>query len=275
MYSPVETALRTIYHNIPVEILNLCFQPEENRVSLDDLIHERVIVDRVMHDLNVVAGKITQILLTPQMIKPAHMPNPGIYGMSQAHAIYTIPPELREYKNIASVISIRYPYVQYDGVTVPSMYSGSYSSQNNVGSLACQVLDSYTFASATPMPTPINLMGHQIKLIPISFATAQNSQWILNCRLAYDEEFSNLNNQAFMSFAELCLCATKAYIWTKLRIQIESEVTMSGQAFGVIKEIVDSYADQQDKYIELRNQVQGAATSLDPEELQRTLIEYV
>ncbi len=270
MANVIETCLRRIYHSIPHEILNLAFKPEKHE-TLDHCIHEKVIHDRVLHDSNLVGGRAKQIVLKRDWVEVADTPAPFIFGNSQTYSIYRIPPEHRENRMLSSVIELRYPYTMNDGMQLPNAGIGAGFGMNTAGGLACQALEAQTWAHAIPLPTPILVSGHQVKLIPASVSQVQEIDWILTCRLNYDSEFTNLNNQAILPLVELTMCAVKAYIFNELVLKIDTAYIVGGQAMGRLKDIVDSYSDQNDRYLELLRQFNGASTVLDGELRRRRI----
>ena len=116
-------------------------------------------------------------------------------------------------------------------------------------------------------PTPILKEGHLVYIYPPQSA---HIDWILVCRLAYDDEFSNLNDSAVYSLMQLIECATKAYVYNTLVLKIDAAKLEGGYEFGKFKEIVESYADQNEKYDELLLNFRGGAL-LDPERIARVI----
>lgn len=269
MANVIEACIRRIYHNIPAEVLNLAFRPEKHE-TMDHCIHEKVIHDRVLFDSNLVGGRAKQIVLKSSWIEIADTPAPFIYGSSQTYCIYRIPAADRENRMLSSVIELRYPYTLYDGMQMANMGMNP-NTGNTAGGLACQALEGQTWAHAIPLPTPLLLSGHQVKLIPATLSQMQDMDWILTCRLNYDAEFTNMNNQAILPLVELVLCAVKAYIFNELVLKIDNAYVVGGQAMGRLKEIVDSYSDQNERYLELLRSFNGASTVLDPEIRRRRI----
>lgn len=88
---------------------------------------------------------------------------------------------------------------------------------------------------------------------------------LLKCRLEYDIDFTNLTPNAVIQFSEVVLAATKAYVWTKLVVKIDQGVSLSGQEIGVIRNIIDEYAGQNDRYNVIKEEFHGSAEILDVE----------
>lgn len=270
MANIIQACLNRIYHSIPQDILNLTFKPDRNE-TLDHKIHELVIKDRVLFDCNLVGGRPKEIVLRKHWVEIANTPAPFIYGQSKTYSIYRIPPEDRENRMLSSVISLRYPYTIHGGLQVPNVGLGMGLGFNHAGGIACQALEGQTWANAVPLPTPILLSGHQVKLVPATVSQIQDIEWILTCRLNYDEEFTNMNNQAILPLVDLTLCAVKAYIFNELVLKADMAYVVSGQQMGRIKEIIDSYSSENDRYLELLRNFNGGAVSLDSENRRRLL----
>lgn len=270
MANVVEACLKRIYHNIPVQILELAFNPNENE-TLDHLIHEKVIHDRILFDCNLVAGKYKTIQLDPRWIESAMIPNSVVFNNSSAFNIYRIPPEARENRMLSSVIELRHvyasPYLGAMGISMPGMGG------NTAGDIACQALQGQTFSKAVPLPTPILVSGHQVKLIHTTMPQIQEIPWILMCRLNYDSEFTNLNPQAVLPLVDLTVSAVKTYIYNELVLKIDSAYIVGGHAMGRLKEIVDSYSDQGEHYLQLLRDFNGGAVSLDGESRRRRIMD--
>ena len=226
MANPIEACLKEIYIQIPKKILELAFLPRKRMITLDKCIQDDVIIPKVLYDCNIVGGKLYTIVLKPSWAVESRLPdNYSVYS-GDTYCIYRIPPEARENRPIADCISVNYPgYINglAAGVnTAPNLGMMGYG--NNVGNMACQVLNASN-GSGIAAPTPIRLNGHEVKLMPITAGFAQDLDWVLNCRLAYDKEFTNLNNRAIRPLTQLCVTAVKAYIYTNLIVHLDPEIS--------------------------------------------------
>lgn len=266
MANAMEAALKEIYFSVPREILDLAFIPQYRRITLDKCIQDDVIISKVIYDCNTVAGKQTNIVLQPEWVIPAQLPSPYAMFSGNTYAIYRIPAEARENRPIVDVISVNYPGPNYNGLQAPtSLYSyGASGMGNTVGGLACSVMDSFAMNGAAA-PTPIRLSGHEVKLTPVTLMFDQNIAWILTCKLAYDDEMTNLTNNAIRAFVDLAVTAVKAYIYNKLIVQMDSAYLSGGRELGAVKDVVSSYSDAMSTYQEKLNRFHGGAIGDDPE----------
>lgn len=92
----------------------------------------------------------------------------------------------------------------------------------------------------------------------------------MNCRIAYDENFTNLNTSALDTFADLCVEAVKMYAYNTLIIPLDKGYVESGLNIGEFKRIIDTYADSPVRYKELLSKLAGSMI-LDPSRLMNIL----
>jgi hypothetical protein len=259
MISAFDNALRRVYGTIPPEILEATFRPRDYQVSLDQRIKDVIVSARVLQDCNVNSGKIKRIPLTACTIETV-LPDPGYMSVVNPSmgTLYRIPPSMREHRDIVGVIDISYPY-DYTGYNSPQMGFGN--GGNTVAGLAAAVLDSHTHRNACLTPTPTLLAGNMILINP---ATNFISDWVLVCRLGYDDEFTSLNRSSVIPLSDLILTATQAYIWVHLTIRIDQAMLSGGQELGQFKAIVDEYKQAVTDYNSMLLKFRGS-TNFDPE----------
>ena len=99
----VAMMLQEIYSEIPVEILNTCFDPHKYQTTLDDRIISEVLQTRVLNDVNIRMGQTTRIeLQNSWKVSTTKDQFEGMVGNNYTAAYFQIPPEAREFKNIAT-----------------------------------------------------------------------------------------------------------------------------------------------------------------------------
>ena len=254
MNNAIDLALTTITNEIPPDVLAYAFstrEEEEKTWSVQQMVLDKVIQDRVLKDMNVHGGKLKHIVLLPKYREKLRMDVQDAYMHTGPFSLYRIPPEERE----------GLPLVEVHGLTYRGNYAGYVPNMNgwaggvNLNTLGQAVLDSHTFASSPPKPNVELLSGDLVKLWP-----AQHSiiVWVMSCRIAYDKDFTNLNTSALETFEELCLEATKAYIYNQTIIALDRGYVESGYEIGEMKRTIDTYADSRQRYRELREQMVGA-----------------
>ena len=272
MPNVIEACLRRVYNVIPTMILEKAFRLKSTD-SLDNLIHSKIIVERVLFDCNLVAGRYKQIPLDPNWIESSVNPAPLIYGNTRSECIYRIPPHARENRNISMVLEIRHNFNQYFAGMGTDINFNTFG--NTADTIATQALASQTFMYNIPLPSPVLVSGHQVKLMYATTPQMHDLPWLLICRLNYDEDFTNLNAQAILPLVELVLLATESYIYTNLVLEIDQAVITGGAEFGKFKELVESYGPAEEKYLESLKAFNGGATVLDPEGRRRRIMSMV
>lgn len=75
----------------------------------------------------------------------------------------------------------------------------------------------------------------------------------IRCLIAYDDKLSTLQPPSFIHFANMCVMATKAYIYKELIVKMGIGKLDFGEELGVFTSIVEGYADQREAYKEFRN----------------------
>lgn len=269
MQDPIQLALQRIYFKIPREILDATFTPMIRQMTLDMCIINDVIHSVVLPDCNNGGGKLTKIPLTIQNAICLDPPIPYSLGVSNTWSVYRILPHARENRSINAAISIRIPY-SLAGNGIGDQSIAGMGTGRHLSDMACLALNSHTHTDHIATPTPILLAGDVVKLNPPQLS---HLDWILECRIAYDENFTNMDVNIIPTFGELVVAAVKAFIYNKMIFAIDRTYLSGGQELGIFKQIVESYADQYDRYEELIKQFNSISV-LEPERI-RTLITYM
>lgn len=263
MQNPVDFAVMEIHNEIPRQLLEMA-KNTYNRIHNENLtlatyITKVIIHDRVLKLCNVAAGQIKTIPLRAEWIEERHSDHAGYAGDDGAYSLYRIPPEARDNMPITNILTIQYPYNTYIGGGNADLQvgTGGYCLIDQVD----EVLNSYTLASPRNHPIGVLMSGDLIKIMPTQYAI-QN--WLLTCRIAYNDWFTNLHNSAIPVLAKLIVAATKQRIYTDLVVDIDRAVQETGADIGVIRQIVDSYADAGQRVDELVVKWRGV-TLIDPE----------
>jgi len=149
---------------------------------------------------------------------------------------------------------------------------GSYSnSQNNNGvnsingnnafmSVANRMGDAISPASVLNN-TNLELVGYNTVLVYANYRLISN----FGIRVVLENE-SNLNNiqpRSYKNFSMMCVLATKAYLYNKLIIPINSGMLAGGQDLGVFKSILESYSSAEDDYRVFIKEVWGGVAYMN------------
>lgn len=254
MISAIEAILKTIYATIPREILNLAFQPSMWQVTLDQRIKDAVIIGRVHTDCNIYAGQVARIPLDSSYLEDTRQSSLDMSGsLVSGHAVYRIPASARQYRDITGVITLSFPY-EYTAYS-DSPY-GLQGVGNTMAGFAKVALSSRTHSNQAVTPVPLLQKGNMIVINPPHVYV---NNWVLVCRLGHDDEFTNIGNSSIRPLARLTLEATKAYIYRELIVKIDAAYLSGGQELGVVKSIVESYADANEKYEEALKEMRSTA----------------
>lgn len=262
MHNTMRMVLSNIHNSIPEEILNIAFNPTNNAVSVDQTIITKVIKNRVLMECNLMAGVTKHILLTYAMIEPMHRTSQENRTFVGNFSVYRVPEYDRDFRPIVSVSAVNYPNYT-DGL--PYVYSRP-GLGANAYKLGRAVLESHTMTSGLVVPTGKVLPGGG-DLIQLTPAQHTNVDWLVTCRLAYDENFTDLNHSAVFALMDLTLSATKAYIYNRMAIVIDQARIIHGAEQGVIRDIISKYDSEEEKYKELLSEFSGG-TLLSPERQQ-------
>lgn len=257
--NPVVKVIEDIKFAIPAEILQVAFYRREfgqfiRPVTVDDLIRERVIEGRVRPDCDLVGG--TEITI------PIHDLTYEIWDTYRY--CYRIPRERTNGRQITRTVGVIIGSNYYSG----GMYMGveGYS----------QTLDASNgvLASLSAIPhvasADVQLVGPNTILVSDILTTT--SMLFLRCYVENDADFNNLRSTVVQRFSEMCLLATKAYIYNKLKVPMDMGELIGGQPLGAFKEIVDGYSDAREQYQDfLLNKWKRIAIFNDPMAKRRHL----
>lgn len=255
MKNVVNTLLRNIYYKIPNEILTEAFRKvmmNSNR-TLDSVIKQHIIIDIVLMNCNLYAGKTKSLVLyenygkqiDDKMLMAAF---DGCYG------VYTIPPEARENRPITAVLDIAYPTTLALYGVFPNTASVGRSVTNGID----QALGSFTHTPAYTTPVPMLIDG-DAGIIQLSPPAAVHVDWVLSCMLAYDKEFANISLNMLPSLRDMVEYATKAYIHNALFIQLNQGYLQGGLQLEAIRGTIESYSTANDIFEEKLRKFRGAS----------------
>lgn len=267
MLSPIKRALSDIHATIPNTILEAAFNPNADyRISLDQAIVNQVILARVKDAVSVRGGRVMDIVLQQRWAHHTVSPTPFAVGTTGTFSSFVIPPEARENRDINAILGIHLLTAMGTG-SQNAMYSNLTLGGVTLAGLGHQALQAQTARNVIALPTPELKDGNVVVLNP-----PQNNfaPWTVTVRLSYDDNFSNMPGALLEPFSKVVLAAVKTYIYTQLMIKIESNAVIRGAEIGVIKQIVDRYADADQEYHEALLAM-GGAEMFDPARTSRIL----
>lgn len=250
--NPVNYILTQIKFAIPAEILRAAFYRREfgrnvQPTNLDELIRERVIEAKVRQDCDMVGGTET---LVPIYDLPYD-------AWDSYRYCYRIPLDRTDGRYITRTVAVTMGAGGF--FNTPFMQTPSYS--QGMGA-AAGVLASNT---AIPDVASIDVQLIGPNTVLVSNLTMMNSQLFLRCFLENDADFMNLRSTAVQRFSEMCILATKAYIYNTLKIPMDMGELIGGMSLGAFKEVVDGYSDAHTLYQDfLLNKWKRIAVLSDP-----------
>lgn len=271
MHYPLDHAIMTVCSKIPPEILELGISKANKKFhvnnNLTEFLCRDIINKRVLKDCNLVAGEVKTIVLKPTWLETMVGDHGGYAGDDGPNTVYRIPPEARDGKAISQVLTVQFPYLTYQssGIANADVASGGYSLVDQVD----QVLNSWTLATPRNHPVVTLLSGDLVKLTPSQY-TRQN--WLLTCRINYDETFNNLSDSSVRILSDLVLYATQEWLYTNLIVDIDRAEQETGMDINTIKAIVEKFESAGEKYEEAFLKFRGA--SLLTPEVRRRLLYY-
>ena len=236
----IQKALQEIRFKIPQEILAAAFiddQPFRTPTStnLDYAIREKVIVDRVLVDINLQGGQLHMVDMTG--VIPEYS--------DQFSAVFRVPKELTGGRTISRVLAMAYGDQRAYG-----NYLQSTTAYNTTADAMNGVLSSHLGIAMTET-TNVQLIGENTVLI--TDMTAVPTRTHLRCYLDHDPELSQMRPPLIPVFAELVTYAVKSYIYNTLMMKIGRDVMIGGRDLGEFKRQVEAMADAEELYTTMVN----------------------
>lgn len=243
MANAIVYALKEIKWNIPIDVLNKAMNiglPKHviDNTSLDEKIISKVIRGKVLLDLNISNGIDMVVFLDG--IEP-------IYD-SEYNAIYIVPKERtngREMLNtfgIGTVLQRGYANSLDSLPTQPVTMHGRDSTctrSNYMTRQGARVYNSYKAEFRDFNPNTELIGPNTFRVTGAAYYTGQLLG--VKCTIENDDNLNNLHTKAYRKFADLCIMATKAFVYRELIIRIGSGELEGGQDLGAFASVVERY----------------------------------
>lgn len=243
---PIPTALNEIRSQIPPAILERAFLDKVRHyatspANLDALIRSEVLEKRVLPNCNLVGG-VQAVLDLSGIVRDEP---------DSRTSIYCIPPEYLQGRDIVSAHSVSYGFG----------YSNSYGNYNPMfdamqaqgcGNAGILTAASALWSAYANMPI---IATARTQIIGVNTVMIQDQiripgrAWLF-CVLAHDSQMTNIQPASYMRFAELCVLATKAYIYNTQIVELNMGAIAGGYDLGIIKDIISEYADANQNYLD-------------------------
>lgn len=252
-------SINEISRQIPAELLHAGMMIDEqpataNLTSLDDKILQKVLKKRVLIDANIVGG--VEIVIPLNNISPSYF--------EDFYTVYQIPPELTMNREIISALSIAFmPANGYFGQGGGYIGSGSSSISSSLGGMhtnnpimnVADRIGSSAASTGVLSNAHIEIVAYNTLLIYAHYRTIAN--FGVRVILENDNNLNNISPRSYKNFSYLCVLATKAYLYNKLIIPINSGYLASGQDLGMFKSILDNYSNAEEEYRQYLTEVWG------------------
>lgn len=226
-------AIQDIKFNIPIEVLQVGFVENFDRVnhitSIDDRILNSVIRPRVLVDCNLIGGITVKIDIAKC----------NVMQLPTREYIIEVPKNLTSNRPIVSCLSL---VANHRGL-MHNPYMGS----NDLLVQSTHMLNS--LSTETIIQTArLELIGENTILVSEPHMGLLNATIRVN--IAYDDMLNNLHPRSYLGFSTLCRLATKAYIYNNCTVKLDQGYIWAGHELGKIGEIIDSYSDAEEMYQE-------------------------
>lgn len=256
----VQRALQIVHYKIPREILFETFMNNEDTyqgtdISLDERIKNIVIRSRVNVDADLVGGNLVFLYIGDLFTEYV---NPYT-------AIVRIPKSKTGGKTIISVLSV-YNILEV-GMATPG--AANPFIENNLVLAGNAMMNSMASAPAI-ISAYLELIGENTVLIRQN-TTLTNMNFV-RCVLANNEDMSNLQIRSINFYIELVILAVKSYIYNYWAVKINMGYLVGGKELGTFKDVIETYADAEQQYLDYLNNTWGAVAFMNSNE---TFVEYI
>lgn len=243
MLNAVDYAVRKIHMAIPKEILEKTFinvvprfKSLRNAYNLDTLIKEHVIRKIVLVDCNLIGANQVDVVLQRSWCEP----------VSNGDMVVRIPKGFTQNRTIIEVLSCN--FIGTPGMMMSSV--GPYSPSVQVSNMN-KLLNS-TMNPTISSTVKCEVVGENVIYINGMMSFPANS--FLTVMVEHDDNLSNMRKQAYPVFAELCILACKAYIWSNRIIEMDKSEIEGGYQLNRFSSIVENYEDAFEQYTEFFNE---------------------
>jgi hypothetical protein len=243
-------AVNEVKSQIPFELIHAGLMIDEtdvtsNLTTLDDKLLRKVIRKRILLDANIVGGVETIIPLNN--VPPSYS--------EYYFTVYQIPPELTMNREIISALNIV-------SVPVNGFYGNSGGFGNQVGNgspgsfgnfgLQNPVMGVADRIGNAAAPTG-NVSNANLEIVAYNtvlvYANYRNlASFGMRVVLENETNLNNIQPRSYKTLGMLCTLGTKAYLYNKLIIAINSGQLSGGQDLGTFRSILESYSSAEEEY---------------------------
>ena len=241
-------------------ILNIAFLKQPNELglkpSIDEQIETLVINNIVLKDLNVIGGLKIDIPITDCEIR--YYQN----TLYNRNAVLKVPFEVTNGRKIIEVLDLLLILSQ----------EFTYSGNNRLSQVMDQLNRSKLNMENNVRPiTDLKLIAPNTILIFDNVTMLQNG--VLSVMVENNKNLSNISMRHADEFYKLVLLATKAYIYNKVKVELDQGALYNGHEAGTINTIIESYAEAADEYEQLIEEKWGKIAFMSDQRSMNELVE--
>lgn len=239
MLTALDHAINRIKLNIPKEILDKTFIENNQRfrayrsaVSVDSLIRQKVIREIVLTDCNLIGANEVQIPVLKSWCQLIDSNN----------IIVRVPKTHTQNRTITEVLNAT--YLPQSGYLMP---------YGTIQAVSDMTLAQNKLLNSVRNPTISGTVDTEVvgeNVIAVVGAGTIPNNLFLTVMIEYDENLSSLSRTAYGVFAQLCLLATKAYIWTNRIVMMDKAEINGGYQLNRYTSIIEGYEDAYEQYVE-------------------------
>ncbi|UQT02891.1 hypothetical protein TOTORO_00280 [Serratia phage vB_SmaS-Totoro] len=246
--SILHKVIKDIRFEIPTDVLEIAFLGRRGRErlspgSLDWEVRNKVIDAKVRPDCDLLGALEINIPLRQAEI--INDPS-GDY-----RTVVRIPKFLTQGRTIVEALYFNYTYNLGAQTMIGGTLNNDYS-MNNCGNSQLMNYASKILTSAAPGgltgSAAVTLIGENTIMITDYMGSVK--QGSITCRVSHDADMNTLPPRAVPQFVQLCVYATKAWIYNNVKVKLNQGYLEGGSEMPVIQEFVDGYSDAAELYKE-------------------------
>jgi len=259
--SVVNYALDYVKRFIPKEVLYFAYIRKPNnygiKISLDKQIKD-LVINKVMEDLKFMEGKEIKLQLEGNVRYKVF--NVNDY---ERHTILVL----------TSPIVINRPVLDVEAITVFDSLNSGEPSGSMVNTFINRGLDLDIASKNYEVITDIERITNSTFLIKTDISYFVSG--FIKLRIGYEKPDEFVKPKYYKDFAELILSYCKWDIYNRTIVDINEGIVYSGHEMGKIKELIESYMDEKDKYLELLDKWYKLMKYTQRDEIAKFINDYI
>lgn len=243
--SAIQYATSYVMRAIPRMILKIGLLPKNTYaflpVSEEQALYDQVIFPIVLADINHVTGQNQLIPLT----------NAATTRLGATTLLFHIPNTTLGDRKLNAVYEVGF-IPNFNGV-FGQLDNAIYN--NSCGATETNIQLQKLYNTQTPSYIPVSAHCKLInsETIFAEFYGMATSPNVARVSLMHDHNLSNIQPKSHRVFAELCLLATKQYIYNNTILTLDGGFIEHGMEYPTVKAIIEEYRDASEMYNELLN----------------------